>query len=496
MNLTVKLRLIITGVVAVLMVLLAGGAGLYGMHDEKTSLDDIGGNWLPSVEVVNQLDTATSDFRISEASHVMSTSNEDMAKAELDIKAALDNVMALRAKYEPLISSDEERGIFATFAEKWKAYQVEHNAMIELSRANRNEEAATLFKGKMRETYDSFSSDILKLSDLNNRGASNAYRQALSSYRVSSVMSVLSILVAMVLVAGFVWSIMHHIVKSLAELAECFTKLSNLDMRRLATTKTADEFGAILGQYNQTIAHLKVVVGATKESSDSVSAASSELSASMDTVAAATEEQSASLNEIATAVEETSASAISVMSRTNESVDMTQKVNSELQDAAVGLKALQEASEGIEDARNVIQAISEQINLLALNAAIEAARAGDAGRGFAVVADEVRKLASSTGVSIQQITERIAKLRDAVNSTTGGLQRSTTMMQTVKANADMMIGSVHEQTAAIEQISRAIHEFRAQMNDVTRSIHESKAASASLAETATELSSTAAQFAT
>jgi len=62
-----------------------------------------------------------------------------------------------------------------------------------------------------------------------------------------------------------------------------------------------------------------------------------------------------------------------------------------------------------------IKNISSQTNLLALNASIEAARAGEAGRGFSVVATEIGSLAADTMNTVDNITQMVVEVNQAVS---------------------------------------------------------------------------------
>ncbi|MCR5025146.1 MAG: methyl-accepting chemotaxis protein [Lachnospiraceae bacterium] len=72
------------------------------------------------------------------------------------------------------------------------------------------------------------------------------------------------------------------------------------------------------------------------------------------------------------------------------------------------------AVDRINELTNDIKNISSQTNLLALNASIEAARAGEAGRGFAVVADEIGSLAAQTLKTVDNISEIVDEVSDAM----------------------------------------------------------------------------------
>jgi methyl-accepting chemotaxis protein len=103
---------------------------------------------------------------------------------------------------------------------------------------------------------------------------------------------------------------------------------------------------------------------------------------------------------------------------------------------------------------DTISAVARQTNLLALNATIEAARAGEAGKGFAVVASEVKVLSTQTGKAADDIRQRIDRLRETAQASTGAVTEVVEAVQGVRPVFDTVRGAVGEQNSAISEASR------------------------------------------
>ncbi|WP_199611200.1 methyl-accepting chemotaxis protein [Flocculibacter collagenilyticus] len=128
-----------------------------------------------------------------------------------------------------------------------------------------------------------------------------------------------------------------------------------------------------------------------------------------------------------------------------------------IHDVSKVIDSLNENTETIVSALEVIQTISDQTNLLALNAAIEAARAGEHGRGFAVVAEEVRNLAKKTADS----THEIQSIMDALKSTS--VSASSEISQIIK-QSEITTNSISK----AEEILRANRENFNRISDMNR----------------------------
>jgi methyl-accepting chemotaxis protein len=121
-----------------------------------------------------------------------------------------------------------------------------------------------------------------------------------------------------------------------------------------------------------------------------------------------------------------------------------------VEQSAMQVDLLREASEQVTRFAETIGAIASQTNLLALNATIEAARAGQHGAGFAVVADEVRRLAEESAKEAQQAGTATAATRRAIEHAAQLLERMREEIEGVASAANRWIAELEGIVRAAE----------------------------------------------
>ncbi len=137
------------------------------------------------------------------------------------------------------------------------------------------------------------------------------------------------------------------------------------------------------------------------------------------------------------------------------------------------MTVIHEGGKSIDQFLDVINDITDRINLLSLNAAIEAARAGEHGRGFAVVADEIGKLATATSDNSREISGKISSIIYDIDD---GLK----IVENTKSAIDVtfsMVNSITEKIGIVSELMQkqgnAIQEVLKQavlMDDLSREI--------------------------
>lgn len=302
--------------------------------------------------------------------------------------------------------------------------------------------------------------------------------------------------------------LVRSITRPLAGAVKLADAIAAGDLSRSINVRGNDECARLLKSLSNMQANLLDIVSDVRNSAESVSVASGQISQGTHDLSSRTEEQASALQETAAAMEELS----STVRLNAENAQQANQVAVDVRNIAVQgnnvvhemVNTIQDISESgrkVADIISVIDGIAFQTNILALNAAVEAARAGEQGRGFAVVAGEVRGLAQRAGNAAKEIQELISVNSDSVEKGVALAGKAgEAMEEVVKAasrSSDLLEEislASNEQSKGVSQIGVAVTQMEKTTQQNAALVEESASAAESLREQAEQLVSAVSVF--
>ncbi len=166
------------------------------------------------------------------------------------------------------------------------------------------------------------------------------------------------------------------------------------------------------------------------------------------------------------------------------------KVGNKLaQENVEAMREINNSTNAINEAIEIIDQIAFQTNILSLNAAVEAATAGEAGKGFAVVAQEVRNLANKSADAAKEIKQLVSKatahatvgldisdkmingynqLHDNIDNTMKLIDNITTTSQ----EQVISISNINETLSSLEEKTQEYADFAKDTNEISKTTEE------------------------
>ena len=288
-------------------------------------------------------------------------------------------------------------------------------------------------------------------------------------------------------------------------LANAAAEMADGNLTNPIDTKHADSVAASLETMR---ARLCELIDATRQSSNLVESAASEIAHGTQDLSSRTEQQAGSLEQTAASMEElngtTRKNADTAKQATQlaaSASDVAERGGAAVSQVVATMGEIQANSRRIAEIIAVIDDIAFQTNLLALNASVEAARAGEHGRGFAVVAGEVGALANRSAQAAREIKTLIgASVRNVESGSSEVRAAGDTMAEIVaqvrKVNTLIreIAHATLEQSEGIGQINRSVMELDEMTQQNAALVEESTAAAMSLRDQAAKLVASVAQF--
>lgn len=240
--------------------------------------------------------------------------------------------------------------------------------------------------------------------------------------------------------------------------------------------RTRSEFPTLADGFDGMVLSLRQIAIGMRRGSENVNQAATKILQSTQSQEAGIVEQSAGLEEVATSVRALSGTADAIteqaralstlggrmsdqMSVARGSVDAVRatifNAAGQSEQVAQQVMELYEQMRSIRGVVDIIDAISDRLDVLALNAALEGARAGELGKGFALVADEMRRLAENVSNSTREVKETLQLVQQSARAASASSDSSAVATRAGVREVESMVEVTQQMFSLISQAASA-----------------------------------------
>jgi methyl-accepting chemotaxis protein len=507
-QLKIRTRLTIGFSALASLMLALGIAAIVYLDAVRGEFDDVMQDRFPKLQIASEIKGVNGE--VSQAiRNLFIMSDPDDIKAQYAIiagssKRTNENI----DKLTKTISTEKGKAALANLQKARADYRKPRDAVVDLLKANRFEEAKTALVVNLRPTQVAYMErldDLVKLEE--QMMVESASEVSATVVNAKTVIATLIGIAGLIAVALAFW-IIRSITGPINDAVNIARSVAHGDLAMEFAANGTNETGLLLGALHEMKTRLSKIVGEVRSNAEGVATASEQISQGNNDLSGRTEQQASALQQTAASMEELSSTVRQNAENASQASQLARGASTvAVQGGAVvgqvveTMKGINESSKKVADIIGVIDGIAFQTNILALNAAVEAARAGEQGRGFAVVASEVRSLAQRSAAAAKEIKTLIAQSVDRVEQGTALVDRAgVTMKEVVESirRVTDIVGEIStassEQSTGVSQVGEAVTQMDQATQQNAALVEESAAAAESLKTQAKQLVSAVSVF--